>query len=162
MCSSFPSPIAAAFSADNDLQIGFITEETILDPCKPKIHKIDSINKTKIVAGNVLPIDCNGCCNIVKMKFCALLKLVISKPILTKLKIIKIIATGIKASNGLATFWGTESGNLIVHPFWTTNLKISTAKQVVIIAKNNPDALKLSSGNPFSPSSVTKAVLTWR
>jgi hypothetical protein len=38
------------------------------------------------------------------MKFCALLKLVISKPILTKLKIIKIIATGIKASNGLATF----------------------------------------------------------
>ena len=32
----------------------------------------------------------------------------------------------------------------------------STAKQVVIIAKNNPDALKLSSGNPFSPSSVTK------
>ena len=90
------------------------------------------------------------------MKFCALLKLVISKPILTKLKIIKIIATGIKASNGLATFWGTESGNLIVHPFWTTNLKISTAKQVVIIAKNNPDALKLSSGNPFSPSSVTK------
>ena len=89
--AAFPSPIAAAFSADNDLQIGFITEETILDPCKPKIHKIDSINKTKIVAGNVLPIDCNGCCNIVKMKFCALLKLVISKPILTKLKIIKII-----------------------------------------------------------------------
>ena len=51
------------------------------------------------------------------MKFCALLKLVISKPILTKLKTIKIIATGIKASNGLATFLGTASGNLIVHPF---------------------------------------------
>ena len=113
------------------------------------------MNKTIQVAGKVLPRDCKGCCNIVKIKFCALPKSVFTKIKRIILKIIKIKATGIKASNGLATFCGTASGSLIVHPLFKIKRYISTAKQDEIIAKNKPEAPKLSIGKPLALSAST-------
>ena len=114
----------------------------MFEPCNPKNHKTCDINVKRIIVTGDCPKLVNGFCRVWFINSLTGEPTPIKNIAAIIPNIVNTTAAGIIAENAFETAGGTCDGILTVHPFCTTHLNISVAKNATIIPVNIASELK--------------------